>query len=133
MSELKITIADAFAYLLTFTMLSDGDLDEKENAYAVDKLVELINHFGLDADGDGDTDIDDAQSAWKKAETMYFDSDAEKRANYLMGCCSFLRKALGDDNMGAIASRIKNLAEADGKVTKHEEAVIAVTEGLLKG
>ena len=45
----------------------------------------------------------------------------------------FLRKALGDDNMGAIASRIKSLAEADGKVTKHEEAVLAVTEGLLKG
>lgn len=133
MSEVKMTIADAFAYLLTFTMFADGDMDEKESAYAIDKLAELVNHFGLDADGDGDADFDDVKSAWKKAGTLYFDSDAEKRANYLMGCCAFLRKALGDDNMGAIASRIKSLAEADGVVTKHEEAVIAVTEGLLKG
>ena len=65
------TMADAFAYMLIYVAGVDGELSEEEARINGSILSEFINHFGIDNDGDGDTDIDDLISALERSVRTY--------------------------------------------------------------
>ena len=81
------TMADAFAYMLIYVAGVDGELSEKEARINGSILSEFINHFGIDNDGDGDTDIDDLISALERSVRTYESCiNLDERVKVLTNC-----------------------------------------------
>tara|TARA_B100000965_G_C19432335_1_gene687010 strand:- start:58 stop:462 length:405 start_codon:yes stop_codon:yes gene_type:complete len=134
MADVQIkTITDAFAYMLIYVAGVDGELSEEEAKANGVILAEFINHFGIDNDGDGDTDMDDLKSALTRAAATYFSCEDDEHVNIMVNCTHFIKENLSEQTCKAIISRLRTMTAADGTITEGEEGTVDVVEKMMLG
>lgn len=133
MSEVRLTFADAVAYVLLYTCSYDGKWNEDETKRAIDILIELMVAFDADQDGDGDVDAEDVQKSWDAACELFDGAEpgSSDRSEYMVGCLKFIKGCLGADNRKVFVNRLQSLVEADGVLHSSEEHLMKVVNELM--
>lgn len=126
------TITDAFAYMLIYVAGVDGELSEEEARINGSILAEFIDHFGIDNDGDGDSDMDDLISALERSVRTYESCiDLDERVKVLSSCIAFIKDAMDEQTCKAIIERLRVMAEVDGVIDEREKGTIDVIEEIM--
>ena len=126
------TMADAFAYMLIYVAGVDGELSEKEARINGSILSEFINHFGIDNDGDGDTDIDDLISALERSVRTYESCiNLDERVKVLTNCIANIKEAVDEQTCIAIIERLRDITKADGVIHEREKGTVDVIEKIM--
>ena len=126
------TMADAFAYMLIYVAGVDGELSEEEARINGSILSEFINHFGIDNDGDGDTDIDDLISALERSVRTYESCiNLDERVKVLTNCISNIKEAVDEQTCIAIIERLRDITKADGVIHEREKGTVDVIEKIM--
>ena len=126
------TMADAFAYMLIYVAGVDGELSEKEARINGSILSEFINHFGIDNDGDGDTDIDDLISALERSVRTYESCiNLDERVKVLTNCIANIKEAVDEQTCIAIIERLRDITKADGFIHEREKGTVDVIEKIM--
>ena len=126
------TITDAFAYMLIYVAGVDGELSEEEARINGSILAEFIDHFGIDNDGDGDSDMDDLISALERSVRTYESCiDLDERVKVLSSCIAFIKDTMDEQTCKAIIERLRVMAEVDGVIDEREKGTIDVIEEIM--
>ena len=126
------TMADAFAYMLIYVAGVDGELSEEEARINGSILSEFINHFGIDNDGDGDTDIDDLISALERSVRTYESCiNLDERVKVLTNCIYNIKEAVDEQTCIAIIERLRDITKADGVIHEREKGTVDVIEKIM--
>jgi len=126
------TMADAFAYMLIYVAGVDGELSEEEARINGSILSEFINHFGIDNDGDGDTDIDDLISALERSVRTYESCiNLDERVKVLTNCIANIKEAVDEQTCIAIIERLRDITKADGVIHEREKGTVDVIEKIM--
>jgi len=126
------TITDAFAYMLIYVAGVDGELSEEEARINGSILAEFIDHFGIDNDGDGDSDMDDLISALERSVRTYESCiDLDERVKVLSSCIAFIKDTMDEQTCKAIIERLRVMTEVDGVIDEREKGTVNVIEEIM--
>jgi len=126
------TITDAFAYMLIYVAGVDDELSEEEARINGSILAEFIDHFGIDNDGDGDSDMDDLISALERSVRTYESCiDLDERVKVLSSCIAFIKDAMDEQTCKAIIERLRVMTEVDGVIDEREKGTVDVIEEIM--
>tara|TARA_B100000965_G_C19490414_1_gene712743 strand:- start:112 stop:522 length:411 start_codon:yes stop_codon:yes gene_type:complete len=133
MADIQIkTVTDAFAYILIYVAGVDGELSEEEAQINGSILAEFINHFNIDNDGDGDSDIDDLKSTLERSVNTYFSCEnLDERVVILSSCIDFIKETMDEQTCKAIIERLRTMTGADGVIDEREEGTVDVIEEIM--
>jgi uncharacterized tellurite resistance protein B-like protein len=132
MADVQIkSITDAFAYMLIYVAGVDGELSEEEAKANGAILVEWINHYEVDNDGDGDVDMDDLKSTLVRSANTYFSCEGDESFNIMANCIHFIKENMSEQTCKAIISRLRIVTAADGVLTEGEEGTVDVIEKMM--
>lgn len=128
--ELK-TVADCVAYILIYASGYDNHIADEEVSSARGILYTLMDHFGMDQDGDGDVDVEDLNIAFTRASETYSNADdGDAQAKYFLNCCLLVKEKLNEGDMKIFAGKLRELMEADGTVAASEERLLDVVNDI---
>jgi len=126
------TITDAFAYMLIYVAGVDDELSEEEARINGSILAEFIDHFGIDNDGDGDSDMDDLISALERSVRTYESCiDLDERVKVLSSCIAFIKDTMDEQTCKAIIERLRVMTEVDGVIDEREKGTVNVIEEIM--
>jgi len=126
------TITDAFAYMLIYVAGVDGELSEEEARINGSILAEFIDHFGIDNDGDGDSDMDDLISALERSVRTYESCiDLDERVKVLSSCIAFIKDTMDEQTCKAIIERLRVMTEVDGVIDEREKGTVNVIKEIM--